>query len=118
MRGRVLVLAAALVATFWYFTSKADVGLGRLLRPLAETGRLWSSPDSSHASGYAPDELNNIDIYKTAHTATVNITSIVYQRDWFMQLYPSRGIGSGFIINENGQILTNNHVIRDSRAGD
>jgi S1-C subfamily serine protease len=116
MRGRTLLLAAILFGGFWYVTSRADLPLGRLMQPVVtSTARLWSSPVTAHGSGYAPDEQNNIDIYKTAHLATVNITSIVYQRDFFMQLMPARGIGSGFIINESGQIITNNHVVRGSR---
>ncbi len=115
MRGRTVLLAALLFGGFWYVTSRADLQLGSMLRPIAETGRLWSSPNTAHGAGYEPDEQNSIDIYKAAHLATVNITSIAYQRGWFMQLYPSKGIGSGFIINEEGQILTNNHVIRGSQ---
>ena len=115
MRGRTFLLAAVLFAGFWYVTSGANIHFGSAIRPFAERGRLWSAPDTAHGAGYGPDEENNIDVYKTAHLATVNITSIVYQRGWFMQLMPSKGIGSGFIINEEGQILTNNHVVRGSR---
>ncbi len=114
MRGRTLALAALLSGGFLYITSWTDLRVGPLLRPIAETGRLWSSPSTAHGSGYSSDEQNNIDIYKAARAATVNITSIVYQRNWFMQLYPAQGIGSGFLINQEGQILTNNHVVRGS----
>jgi S1-C subfamily serine protease len=115
MKGRTLLLAALLVGGFWYVTSRADLRLGRIIKPFAAAGRLWSDPETAHGSGFEVDEQNNIDIYKEAHLATVNITSIVMQRGFFMQVMPAKGIGSGFMINEDGEILTNNHVVRGSR---
>ncbi len=104
----------AIVCAFWYVTSRADWKMSRIVPRVAANGALWSEPVATHASGYSTDEANNIDIYKQAHLATVNITSIVYQQDWFMQVYPSEGSGSGFLINEDGQILTNRHVVLGS----
>jgi S1-C subfamily serine protease len=102
-----------LVAGFWFVTERGDVR--RLIQPISSSGRLWSDPITAHGSGFGTDEQNNIDIYKTNRLATVNITSIVYQRDFFFQVFPQKGIGSGFIINEEGEIVTNNHVISGSR---
>ena len=45
----------------------------------------------------------------------VYITSTVIQRGFFGQTYESQALGSGFLINADGQILTNNHVVSGSR---
>ena len=97
MRPRTLLMAALLVFGFWYLTSKSDwraQTLPHLLNPIApfeEAGRLWSKPETARSAGLSSDEQNNIDIYKTARLATVNITSIVYQQDFFMRVFPAKG---------------------------
>ncbi|MGA1995696.1 MAG: trypsin-like peptidase domain-containing protein [Bryobacteraceae bacterium] len=106
---RLFAWAILLVAGFVALTSAGHWRLGQLLPPAGS--RLWEEPAAA-ATGYSPDEQNNIDIYKSAREATVNVTSIVYVENWFLQLYPSKGTGSGFLINGDGEILTNNHVLQ------
>jgi S1-C subfamily serine protease len=101
------------VAAFLYVTSVGHWNVSKFLPPVKSTGQMWEEPASA-ASGYSPDEQNNIDIYKSAREATVNITSKVYRQDWFFQIYPSEGTGSGFVLNPEGEILTNNHVVADA----
>src|SRR5689334_4056522 len=109
MNFRALLGALLIVTGFWYLTSRSDLNLRRFVVPFATSTHLWAEPVTARGSGFFPDEQNNIDIYKENRLATVNITSIVYQRDMFFQIFPSKGSGSGFIINEGGEIVTNNH---------
>ena len=81
---------------------------------MSSAAPLWSGPASVRGAGLSNDEQNNIDIYKSAHTATVNITSTVYRRNFFFEVYPVRESGSGFFVNSEGLIITNNHVISGS----
>lgn len=112
---RPFLWAAVMVAAFLYATSVAHWDVAHLLQPVRNAGQAWTEPASAASAGiYTPDEQNNIDIYRTAREATVNITSIVIQEDWFWGAYQGEGAGSGFIINTDGRILTNYHVVKGS----
>ena len=69
-----------------------------------------------HSVGIAStqDEENNISVYRQAGPGVVNIISVVIQRDFFSNPVPREGAGSGSIIDNEGHILTNHHVIKDS----
>src|SRR5690242_19007090 len=99
MRLRAVVLALLLVAGFAIVTSRAHWNVSRLMHPVASAAKPWAEPVTARTAGLSSDEQNNIDIYKAARTATVNITSTVYRRGFFYEVYPSKDIGSGFIIS-------------------
>jgi len=120
MKTRSLVIAALLAGAFFWFTSRNEWGWRRLIQPLqTNAAPAWSGADTPRAA-LSADEKNNIDIYDLANRATVNITSVVYEEGWFFQLVPRRGAGSGFLIDTDGRILTNQHVIsgEGGRVGD
>jgi S1-C subfamily serine protease len=117
MKLRILGLVAVLVGGFVFATSVARWSPRGLLSSIGvgSTGPLWSGPSVAQGAGLSGDETNNIEIYKMAHPATVFITSTTLRQDWFLQVYPSKSTGSGFVINDRGQILTNWHVVSGSQ---
>jgi S1-C subfamily serine protease len=63
----------------------------------------------------APDELNNIEVYKKLSPGVVNVHSTSYARDFFGYVEPREGSGSGSVIDQEGHILTNHHVIEGAQ---
>src|SRR5579863_1714504 len=109
MRFRSLLIAALLVGGFVFLTTNTP------LRRAFSSGEVpsWSEPTVAYSAGLTSDEQNNIEIYKSAKDSVVYITSTVIRRSFFGS-YQSQALGSGFLINADGQILTNNHVVSGS----
>jgi len=61
------------------------------------------------------EEQTNIEVYKRGIPSVVNITSTAVAFDFFYGPVPQEGQGSGFIIDKEGHILTNYHVIANAR---
>ena len=56
-------------------------------------------------------ERRVIDVYDAVSPSVVNITTRVLQRTGFFEVVPQEGAGSGFVVSDEGYILTNNHVV-------
>lgn len=56
-------------------------------------------------------ERRVIDAYDRVAPSVVNITTQVLRRNFFFEVVPEEGTGSGFVIDSDGHILTNYHVV-------
>lgn len=74
-----------------------------------------SPPANITDPSLATDEQNNIEVYKATAPGVVYIQSTTMSRDLFgLFSQPVEGVGSGSIIDEQGNILTNYHVIANA----
>ena len=90
-------------------------------------GKLWPSGNDSSTifAEQAPagisdpsavsDEQNSIEVYKAMSPGVAFITSTSVTQDFWGNEQEGKGTGSGSIIDANGDILTNYHVIEDAQ---
>jgi len=113
---RPLLLTLVIAGGFFYFTtwrSNSQAGI--------HFSNWLARPDQVEITEAAPgepldgEEQNNISVYKKNIPSVVNVTSRAMTFDFFYGLVPQEGQGSGFIIDKEGHILTNYHVIADAR---
>ena len=112
---RLALLVLLIVAGFWYLTSHKVPGAGHLLTDTVQLNRTLNLTEADAQSSYDAQEQNNISVYRRVISAVVNITSTAVAYDWFYGAVPQQGQGSGFIVDKQGHILTNYHVIAGGR---
>ena len=75
---------------------------------------LRSLPFSSN-TGMDELETENVNIYKQASPAVANIVTRAVEYDFFFNAVPVEGAGSGFVIDGDGHLLTNYHVVQNAQ---
>ena len=130
MKLRPVLLVILLLSGFYYLTTHmASTGalapwLHRVVEaPAATTATTvqkamgsFEVTEAAASPAYDTEEQQNIAVYKKALPSVVNITSKTVQFNFFYGPVPQQGQGSGFILNKEGLILTNNHVIDNAQT--
>ncbi|HXG11611.1 MAG TPA: trypsin-like peptidase domain-containing protein [Gemmataceae bacterium] len=74
------------------------------------------APAAPEPADVSPEELVNIRTYRQVNRSVVNITTRGAALDDFLLLItPREGSGSGSVLDQQGHILTNFHVVEDAR---
>jgi S1-C subfamily serine protease len=110
---RRFVLVLLIVGAFWFLTSHYN-GTSHEVT-LTGKGSPLTLTEAHAAPEYDAEESNNISVYKKALPSVVNITSSTVGLNFFYGLVPQQGQGSGFILDRQGHILTNYHVVADAQ---
>jgi S1-C subfamily serine protease len=107
---RPLILALILAGGFYFYTTQHPASLKS---PFSQPAKL----ELTQASGpetLDPEEQVNVSVYKKAIQSVVNIRSRAVSFNFFYGVVPQEGQGSGFILDKEGHILTNYHVIANA----
>ncbi len=129
MKLRPVLLVLLLLSGFYYVTTRG-AATGRLapwlhaagstddhlhLTSLSGEHGAFTLTEASAAPAFDTEEQQNIAVYRKALPSVVNITSTAVAFNFFNQPVPQQGQGSGFILDKEGHILTNNHVIDNAQ---
>ena len=129
MKLRPVVLVLLLLSAFYYVTTRgttagtmfpslheiaADSPRTRLAELTGPLGK-FQLKEAAAAPAFDTEEQQNIAVYRKAINSVVNITSTAVAFDFFNRPVPQQGQGSGFVLDKQGHILTNNHVIDNAQ---
>ncbi|HEX6124476.1 MAG TPA: trypsin-like peptidase domain-containing protein, partial [Pyrinomonadaceae bacterium] len=116
MSARQIVLLAFAAAVIAVGATALLYSLTNFLSAKGEnfTGFAEQPPAGISDPNVVTDEQNSIEVYKTISpgVAFINTTSV---RESFWGTQEGKGNGSGSVIDNNGHILTNYHVVEDSQ---
>jgi S1-C subfamily serine protease len=109
---RPLFLGALIAGAFyWYTTHHSGVNPADYIAHPTQV----ELTEAAAPQTFDAEEQTNIEVYKKGIPSVVNITSTAVAFDFFYGPVPQEGQGSGFIIDKDGHILTNYHVIANAR---
>jgi S1-C subfamily serine protease len=127
MKLRPVLLVLLLLTGFYYVTTRG-IQAGRLFPALRNVppsvhqvslggtaGSAFELSEAAAAPAFDEEEQQNIAVYRKALPSVVNITSTAVAFDFFNRPVPQQGQGSGFILDKQGHILTNLHVIDNAQ---
>ena len=111
---RVLLFALVIVAGFYFYTTSHRTSLAPSRWLGGNSGKLELT-EAAGPESLDPEEQVNVNVYKKGVPSVVNIKSRSVSFNFFYGVVPEEGQGSGFILDKDGHVLTNYHVIANAR---
>lgn len=114
MKRTLLLCVISALTGAWISTWLATMPVEQeLTAQEARPGMLLLPPDDE----LTPDERVNVNVYENANRSVVNITTKAARLDTFFFSVESsaEGAGSGSVLDRQGHILTNSHVIEGAQ---
>jgi serine protease Do len=105
------ILVAAILAVTGGALLYSDLhGNAKASSPAVTAAMPGPSPAPANGSS-AVTELSTPKLVQQLRPSVVRVESDAATLDVFGEVVPSRGVGTGFIIDEQGHVVTNNHVV-------
>jgi serine protease Do len=82
---------------------------------VAGLAAMWLASDGVEARSHPEGRIGVPAMVARVLPAVVSITTRQIERDQFNAPVPTRGLGSGFIVDRQGHVLTNHHVIEGAQ---
>ncbi|MFH1676760.1 MAG: trypsin-like peptidase domain-containing protein [bacterium] len=98
--------------------------IGKLTQEVSATGDTTVVPAFAGSVAASPSGSAGIplteetvveQVYQRVSPSVVHVSTVQYYRNFFFQVVPQEGTGSGFIISDDGYVLTNNHVVANAQ---
>jgi len=98
-------------------------GLATAARAAMLAGLWWlvlatggQAAEQASERSFSPEERTNIAVYEAGNKSVVNInTKATVAAGFFLMEVPSEGAGSGIVLDGQGHVLTNFHVVEGAR---
>jgi len=118
LSGRQLLLLAFASALIAVGATALVYNYGKIM--LAKNGADQTLAEAAPPTGISDpssvsDEQNNIEVYRSISPGVAFINTTVYQQDMWGDVSEGTGNGSGSVIDTDGNILTNYHVIEGAQ---
>lgn len=79
------------------------------------SSRHTSAPAIADAAPQMAFEQQTINLYKSNSGSVVNVTTRSMGYNQYMEMVPRSGAGSGFVIDKQGHVVTNYHVVQGAQ---